>query len=83
VAQTQHDRFAKTDYELLRHFGIAVALEGIPWPLVDTAGTYDFSVIDPMIAAMQEQRILPIWNLCHYGYPMIWTLLLMLSQIAL
>jgi len=69
VAETQHDRFAKTDYEMSRHLGIAVAREGIPWPIVDTAGTYDFSAIDPMIAAMQEQRILPIWDLCHYGYP--------------
>lgn len=69
VAETQHDRFAMKDYELLRHLGIAVAREGIPWPLVDQGGRYDFSLIDPMIDAMREQKILPIWDLCHYGYP--------------
>lgn len=69
VAETQHDRFAKQDYALLRKLGIAVSREGIPWPLVDKEGTYDFSLIDPMIAAMKEQQIIPIWDLCHYGYP--------------
>jgi beta-glucosidase/6-phospho-beta-glucosidase/beta-galactosidase len=69
VAETQHDRFVDKDYELLRQLGIAVAREGIPWPLVDNKGKYDFSFIDPMIEAMNKQQILPIWDLCHYGYP--------------
>jgi hypothetical protein len=69
VVETQHDRFANQDYELLRRLGIAVSREGIPWPLVDRNGGYDFSPIDPMINAMNKQQILPIWDLCHYGYP--------------
>jgi beta-glucosidase/6-phospho-beta-glucosidase/beta-galactosidase len=69
VAETQHDRFAAQDYELLRHLGIAVAREGIPWPMVDKKGIYDFSPIDPMIEAMNQHQVLPIWDLCHYGYP--------------
>src|SRR5215212_558065 len=69
IAETQHDRFAMKDYELLRKLGIAVSREGIPWPLADKNGKYDFSMIDPMIDAMREQQILPIWDLCHYGYP--------------
>ena len=69
VAETQHDRFATQDYEKLRHLGIAVAREGIPWPLVDKGGVYDFSCLDTMIEAMRVQKILPIWDLCHYGYP--------------
>jgi len=54
---------------MLRELGIAVAREGIPWPLVDKGGPYDFSPIDPMIEAMRQTQILPIWDLCHYGYP--------------
>jgi hypothetical protein len=77
VAETQHDRFAAQDYELLRHLGIAVAREGIPWPLVDKNGVYDFSPIDPMIEAMNQHQVLPIWDLCHYGYPTTWILLQM------
>jgi beta-glucosidase/6-phospho-beta-glucosidase/beta-galactosidase len=69
VAETQHDKCAADDYALLRDLGIAVSREGIPWSTVDTAGEYDFSVIDPMIAAMNEAKVLPIWDLCHYGYP--------------
>ncbi|HUS01876.1 MAG TPA: family 1 glycosylhydrolase [Chitinophagaceae bacterium] len=69
ITETQHDHFVSQDYELLRRLGIAVSREGIPWPLVDKKGVYDFSVIDPMIEAMNKQKILPIWDLCHYGYP--------------
>src|SRR5215213_4940 len=69
IAETQHDKQVSKDYELLRSLGIAVSREGIPWPMVDKNGKYDFSCIDPMIEAMKQQQILPIWDLCHYGYP--------------
>jgi beta-glucosidase/6-phospho-beta-glucosidase/beta-galactosidase len=69
VAETQHRECAAEDYQLLRDLGIAVAREGIPWPLVDRAGSYDFALIDPMIEAMNRCGVLPIWDLCHYGYP--------------
>jgi beta-glucosidase/6-phospho-beta-glucosidase/beta-galactosidase len=69
IAETQHDTHAHEDYQILHDLGIAVAREGIPWPLVDRAGQYDFSSIDPMIAAMNAAKVLPIWDLCHYGYP--------------
>jgi beta-glucosidase/6-phospho-beta-glucosidase/beta-galactosidase len=67
--ETQHRAHARGDYDMLRELGIAVAREGIPWPLVDKGGRYDFSPIDPMIEAMRQTQILPIWDLCHYGYP--------------
>jgi beta-glucosidase/6-phospho-beta-glucosidase/beta-galactosidase len=67
--ETRHHECAAEDYDILRHLGIAVAREGIPWPQVDQAGTYDFSCLDPMIEAMNRSKILPIWDLCHYGYP--------------
>lgn len=69
VAETQHDTHVAEDYQLLRELGIAVAREGIPWPLVDAGDGYDFSCLDPVIAAMNEAQVLPIWDLCHYGYP--------------
>lgn len=68
--ETRHRDHADWDYRFLASLGIAVAREGIPWPLVDLGGgRYDFSYIDPFIAAMNEHKILPIWDLCHYGYP--------------
>lgn len=69
IAETQHDKYAREDYKILRELGIAVAREGIPWALIDKNGEYDFSGIDPIIEAMNESQILPIWDLCHYGYP--------------
>jgi len=69
VEETQHRTHVEEDYGILRDLGIAVAREGIRWPMVEREGSYDFSAIDPMIAAMNQCRILPIWDLCHYGYP--------------
>jgi beta-glucosidase/6-phospho-beta-glucosidase/beta-galactosidase len=69
VAETGHDRHAAEDYRTLNQLGIAVAREGIQWPMVDRGGSYDFSSLDPFIGAMNASKILPIWDLCHYGYP--------------
>ncbi len=69
IAETAHDRHADEDYQILRHLGIAVAREGIPWPMVERPAGYDFSCIDPMIRAMNRAQVLPVWDLCHYGYP--------------
>ena len=69
VAETEHRAHAREDYALLRSLGIAVAREGVPWPFVDRRGGYDFSPIDPLVDAMSEAQVLPIWDLCHYGYP--------------
>ncbi len=69
VAETRHREHAIDDYRLLADLGIGVAREGVPWPLVANRGRYDFSLVDPLIEAMNAARIAPIWDLCHYGYP--------------
>jgi beta-glucosidase/6-phospho-beta-glucosidase/beta-galactosidase len=69
-AELQHYAHADEDYRMLGPIGIAVAREGIPWPLVDKGnGDYDFSCIDPFLDAQRRHGVLPIWDLCHYGYP--------------
>ena len=68
VEETAHRAQAEEDYKILRELGIAVAREGVPWPLVD-GPRYDFSFIEPMIEAAERCQIVPIWDLCHYGYP--------------
>lgn len=68
--ELQHDTHADGDYAMLARLGIAVAREGIAWPVVDKGdGRYDFSSIDPFLDAQRRHRVLPIWDLCHYGYP--------------
>jgi beta-glucosidase/6-phospho-beta-glucosidase/beta-galactosidase len=67
--ETQHRAHAREDYAILASLGIAVAREGVPWPMVDRGDRYDFSLVDPYIEALNDAKILPIWDLCHYGYP--------------
>ena len=69
VEETRHREHALEDYRILQHLGIGVAREGIPWPMVDRGDSHDFSCIAPMIDAMRETKVTPIWDLCHYGYP--------------
>ena len=62
VKETLHAEHADEDYALLRSLGIAVAREGIPWPLVEREGSYDFTLLEPFIAAMNRHQILlPLW----------------------
>ena len=35
IAETQHDHHAYEDYQILNRLGIAVAREGVPWPMAD------------------------------------------------
>lgn len=69
VAETRHDRCVREDYAGLRTLGIAVARQGVPWPLVEHDGQFDFSRLGPVSGAMNESQIMPVWDLCHYGYP--------------
>ncbi|MDB5883488.1 MAG: putative b-glycosidase, Glycoside Hydrolase Family 1 [Ramlibacter sp.] len=69
LVETRHREHAMEDYRILQQLGIAIAREGIPWPLVDRHGDYDFHLIDAVADAMRQTRITPIWDLCHYGYP--------------
>jgi hypothetical protein len=69
VAATQHDRFADADYRRLRDVGIRGAREAVRWPLVDQAGCYDFSSLEPFVAAARTHGIDDAWDLFHFGYP--------------
>jgi hypothetical protein len=67
---TGHDRHLRADYDSLMDLGIGVVRESVRWPIVDKGqGQYDWSGLDPMIAAMNDCRITAIWDLCHYGFP--------------
>ena len=66
---TQHDRQVFSDYELLRDFNIRTVRDGTCWPLIERAGTFDFSSLAPMVDAANRHGIQVIWNAFHYGYP--------------
>jgi hypothetical protein len=69
IAATQHDRFADDDYRRVREVGIRTVREAVRWPLVDRAGRFDFTSLDPFLAAAQRNRIEVVWDLFHFGYP--------------
>jgi beta-glucosidase/6-phospho-beta-glucosidase/beta-galactosidase len=67
--ETRHREHAAEDYAMLASLGIAVAREGVAWPFVDRGGAFDFSRVEPLLEAAADRKIVPIWDLCHYGYP--------------
>jgi hypothetical protein len=70
VVATGHDLTVDLDYRNLAELGIYAARETIRWPLVDLGnGRYDFSSVEPFIAAARRHGIEIIWDLFHYGYP--------------
>jgi beta-glucosidase/6-phospho-beta-glucosidase/beta-galactosidase len=70
IAATHHDRFADEDYARLREVGITAARDTVRWHLIERpGGNFDFSSLDPMLAAAKRQGVQIIWDLCHYGWP--------------
>jgi beta-glucosidase/6-phospho-beta-glucosidase/beta-galactosidase len=69
IAALQHDTYAAGDYRRLRDVGIAVARDGVRWPLVDHAGDLRWESWRPMLDAARTEGVQVIWDLCHYGWP--------------
>lgn len=70
LAATQHDRFVADDYARLREVGISTARDTARWHRIEPSpGRYDFSSLDPYLAAAREHGIQVIWDLLHYGWP--------------
>jgi beta-glucosidase/6-phospho-beta-glucosidase/beta-galactosidase len=70
TAATRHDRFALSDYRLLRRHGIRTARDGLRWHLIETRqGWYDWSSFLPMLRASQQAGVQVVWDLFHYGCP--------------
>jgi UDP-galactopyranose mutase len=69
VHSTQHDLLIDSDYAMLRDVGIQVVRESVRWHLIERYGQFDFSSLDPMLRAANENGVQVIWTLCHYGWP--------------
>jgi hypothetical protein len=70
VVATGHDQTVDEDYRQLARLDIHAARETIRWPLVDLgSGRYDFSTVEPFVAAARRHGVEVIWDLFHYGYP--------------
>lgn len=70
IAATQHDLRVEDDYRRLRDLGIFTVREAVRWPLVNPRRQhYDFSTVDPFLAASDRSEIEIIFDLFHFGYP--------------
>ncbi len=69
IAATEHDLHCDADYARLEEVGIHTVREAIRWPLIDRNGRYDFTSVEPFMAAAGRHGFDVIWDLFHYGYP--------------
>jgi beta-glucosidase/6-phospho-beta-glucosidase/beta-galactosidase len=70
IHATQHDRLIDEDYANVASLGIRSVRDTVRWHLVEpTAGTFDFTSMDPMLNAARKHGIQIVWDLCHYGWP--------------
>ena len=67
---TGHLSKIEHDYEDLSLFKIKTVREGIRWSVVEkTPYNYDFSIVENMIVAGQNNNIQQVWDICHFGFP--------------
>lgn len=70
IAATAHDRLAADDYRQLAGYGMRTVRDGVRWHLIEAAyGRYDWTSLDPMLAAARTTGTQVIWDLLHYGWP--------------
>jgi glycosyltransferase involved in cell wall biosynthesis len=70
LASSEHDRFAEADYRQLAGLGIDTVRDGLRWHLIEPSpGVFDWSSLDPMLAAARRTGTQVIWDLFHYGWP--------------
>jgi len=70
LAATQHDRFVAEDYRALTTMRIETARDTVRWHRVEVGpDTFDFSSVDPYIAAANDAGVEVVWDLMHYGWP--------------
>lgn len=70
IDATQHDRYARADYEQLGRYGISTVRDGVRWHLIEaTRGDRNWASLDPMLTAAKQTGTQVIWDLLHYGWP--------------
>ncbi len=70
TASTRHDVYAAEDYFRLNPLGIRCCRDGVSWPVSETSsGKYDFSRARFMMRAANQQNVMVIWDLMHFGWP--------------
>ena len=70
LADTKHDLYCRSDYELMRSLGIETVREGLSWSQIDKGhAVYDFSRFEKMMKIGKVTHTEQIWDLNHFDYP--------------
>lgn len=70
IRSTNHDRFARADYERLKSAGILGCRDGISWVASEPyEGRFDLSRARSMARAAREAGIVVAWDFMHFGWP--------------
>ncbi|WP_072342584.1 glycosyltransferase family 4 protein [Devosia enhydra] len=70
IASSRHDVHAEDDYRQLGGMGLRTVRDGLRWHLIEASpGRFDWSSLDPMLAAARHAGTQVIWDLLHYGWP--------------
>ena len=70
LRDTGHYELWRTDLRLVRELGLRYLRYGPPiYRIFKDRNTYDWSVIDPIMAEMRRFGIVPIIDLVHFGLP--------------
>src|SRR4051812_24696869 len=70
LAKTKHYERWRDDFRLLKELEIEYLRYGPPYFSIHTGpGKYDWSFTDETFKALQEQKVTPIVDLCHFGVP--------------
>jgi beta-glucosidase/6-phospho-beta-glucosidase/beta-galactosidase len=70
IASTEHDRWAREDYERLAGVGMRTVRDGIRWHLIEPSpGQYTLESVRGMLGAASDAGVEVIWDLMHYGWP--------------
>jgi beta-glucosidase/6-phospho-beta-glucosidase/beta-galactosidase len=70
MAKTKHYECWRDDFRLLKELGIQYLRYGPPYFSAHKGpGQYDWSFADETFAALHDQKVTPIVDLCHFGVP--------------
>ena len=70
MEKTKHYDRWRDDFQLLRELGIQYLRYGPPYFSTHTGpGKFDWTFADETFAALQQQKVTPIVDLCHFGVP--------------
>jgi len=70
LRSTEHERLLRSDFHLLRPFGLRTIRTGARWHVIEYApGEYDFRTLRELLEAAADYELQVLLDLFHFGWP--------------